>query len=63
MKNLFKGQDLLEFAARFGTDLECKNYISDFKWEKGYKCRKFDNPSFQERSNYSRTYKKCSHTE
>ena len=63
MNNLFKGQDLLEFAARFGTDLDCKKYLSDFKWEKGYKCRKCENSSFQERSNYSRTCNKCSHTE
>lgn len=63
MKDLFEGQDLLEFAARFGSDEDCKKYLSDFKWEKGCKCKKCSNSTYQIRSNHSRTCNKCSHTE
>jgi transposase-like protein len=63
MKDLFKGRDLLEFAAHFGSDNDCKIYLSDFKWEKGYSCKKCSNSTFQIRSDFSRTCNKCSHTE
>jgi hypothetical protein len=30
---LFQGQNLLEFAERFKTDLDCKEYLSEMKWK------------------------------
>ncbi|MCY4561767.1 MAG: IS1595 family transposase, partial [Flavobacteriaceae bacterium] len=34
--NIFKGQNLLEFSERFQTDLDCKKYLSEIKWNKGF---------------------------
>jgi len=42
--DVFKGQNLLEFADRFKTDLDCKKYLSQIKWEKGYTCCKCEHP-------------------
>lgn len=60
---LFKGQNLLEFAERFKTDNNCKEYLSAIKWEESFMCVKCGHPSSQIRKDYSRTCNKCSHTE
>jgi transposase-like protein len=60
---IFKGQNLLEFAERFKTDEDCKKYLSEIKWENGYKCRKCGHTKYQERKNHSRTCNYCSDTE
>jgi len=61
--DIFKGQNLLEFAERFKTDLDCKEYLGQIKWKEGYQCRKCSNTSYQIRNNFSRTRNKCSDTE
>ena len=61
--NIFKGRDLLEFAERFKTDKDCKEYLALVKWEQGYKCVKCDHKVSQIRKDYSRTCNSCSHTE
>jgi transposase-like protein len=61
--DIFKGQDLLEFAERFKTDQKCKEYLAYWKWTKGFKCVKCGNKSSQIRKDHSRTCNKCSHTE
>jgi len=61
--NIFQGQNLLEFAERFKTDTDCKEYLSQIKWSKVYKCRKCGNKSCQIRKDHSRTCNKCSDTE
>ena len=38
--NIFKGQNLLEFADRFKTDEDCKKYLADIKWQDGFQCVK-----------------------
>ena len=60
---IFEGQELLEFTERFQTDTDCKKYLSEIKWEKGYTCTKCGNTTYQERRDHSRTCNKCSHTE
>lgn len=60
---IFKGQNLLEFSDRFKTDLSCKEYLSEFKWQKGYKCVKCGHKLSQQRKDFSRTCNRCSHTE
>lgn len=60
---IFKGQNLLEFAERFKTDEDCKKYLSEIKWEDGYICRKCGHTKYQERKNHSRTCNYCSDTE
>lgn len=61
--NIFKGQNLLEFAERFKTDENCKEYLAEVKWKEGYHCRKCENITFQIRKDFSRTCNKCSDTE
>jgi hypothetical protein len=60
---LFQGQNLLEFAEHFKTDLECKEYLSEMKWEAAYHGVKFGHKKSQIRRDYSRTCNSCSHTE
>ena len=37
---LFKGQNLLEFAERFNSDETCIEYLAHIKWGDGSKCGK-----------------------
>lgn len=60
---IFEGQELLEFTERFRADTDCKKYLSEIKWEKGFACAKCGNTTYQERKDHSRTCNKCSHTE
>lgn len=60
---LFQGQNLLEFAERFKTDLDCKEYLSEIKWKDEFECVKCGHTGSQVRKDYSRTCNKCSHTE
>jgi len=60
---LYQGQNLLEFVDRFKTDEECKEYLSEYKWENGYTCVKCGHKACQIRVDFSRTCNKCSHTE
>jgi transposase-like protein len=60
---IFRDQNLIEFAERFKTDDVCKTYLSGIKWEEGFTCRKCGHARYQERKNYSRTFNLCSDTE
>lgn len=60
---IFKGQNLLEFAECFKTDEDCKKYLSDLKWKEGFSCRKCGHTACQIRKDFSRTCNICSHTE
>lgn len=60
---LFKGQNLLEFAEYFSTDEKCKEYLANIKWKDGFKCVKCNHTASQIRKDYSRTCNKCSYTE
>jgi transposase-like protein len=60
---LFQGQNLLEFAERFKTDLDCKEYLSEIKWKDEFTCVKCGHTASQKRKDHSRTCNKCSHTE
>ena len=60
---IFRGQNLIEFAERFKTDDDCKTFLSGIKWEEGFTCRKCGHTKYQERKNYSRTCNLCSDTE
>ncbi|CAN5181143.1 hypothetical protein BH09BAC1_BH09BAC1_02330 [soil metagenome] len=61
--DFFKGQNLLEFSERFKTDEDCKEYLSQIKWSKGYECRKCGHTKYQARKDFSRTCNICSDTE
>ncbi len=38
--DIYKGQNLLEFSEHFKTDDNCKEYLANIKWRKGFKCVK-----------------------
>lgn len=63
--DIFKGQNLLEFSDRFKTDLDCKEYLSNIKWNDGFKCIKCNHLGAQVRNDFSRTcnINTCGHTE
>jgi len=60
---LFKGQNLIEFAERFNSEESCLEYLAHVKWSKGFLCVKCGHSASQTRKNHSRTCNKCSHTE
>ncbi len=60
---LYKGQNLLEFAERFKTDSDCIEYLAHMKWSESYECLKCGHKASQTRSNFSRVCNKCSHIE
>ncbi len=60
---LFKGKNLLEFAERFNSELECKEYLANFKWKDLFTCTKCCHGRCQKRKDHSRTCNICSHTE
>ena len=37
---IFRGQNLIEFSEHFKTEENCKEYLSNIKWEKVFKCVK-----------------------
>lgn len=61
--NLYKGQNLLEFAERFKSDDDCKEYLAHMKWSEGYVCLKCGHKASQTRKDFSRVCNKCSHIE
>jgi len=61
--DIFRGQNLIEFAERFKTDEDCKEYLSKIKWADSYICRKCGHTKYQERKDFSRTCNLCSDTE
>lgn len=61
--DIFKGKNLIEFSERFKTDADCKEYLAEVKWEKGFKCRKCGHTKAQIRKDFSRTCNICSDTE
>lgn len=61
--DIFKGQNLIEFSEHFKTDEDYKKYLSELKWESGFKCRKCGHTKSQVRKDFSRTCNICSDTE
>lgn len=61
--NIFRGQNLLEFAECFKSDLDCEEYLASIKWKDGYCCRKCGHKKYQIRKDLSRTCNICSDTE
>ncbi len=61
--DIFKGQNLLEFAERFKTDTDCKGYLAELKAKNGYECLKCGHGACQKRKDLSRVCNLCSHIE
>ena len=60
---IVKGQNLIEFAERFKSDQDCREYLSKIKWSEQYVCRKCSHTKSQIRKDYARTCNICSDTE
>lgn len=56
---IFIGQNLVEFTERFKTDLDCKGYLAEIKWEDGYVCRKCKHTNATVRKDQSRCCTRC----
>lgn len=56
---IFKGENLVEFTERFKTDIDCKEYLSQIKWSKGYTCRRCKHDKATIRKDYSRCCTRC----
>ncbi len=61
--DIFKGRNLLEFSDRFKTDLDCKEYLCEIKWNEGFKCVKCNHGAAQVHKDFSRTCNICGHRE
>ncbi len=61
---IFKGENIIKFADHFKTNLDCLAYLSEIKWENGYKCSKCGNEKYTIRkSNLARECHKCHYIE
>jgi len=45
-QNLFIGVNSIKFNQRFKDDNDCLVYLSNIKWESGYKCKRCENDKF-----------------
>ena len=61
--DIFKGQNLLEFAERFKTDNDRREYLTDLKNKDDYKCLKCGHGAYQQQNDFSRVCNICSHIE
>jgi hypothetical protein len=60
---IFKNQNFLEFAERFKTDENCKEYLSNIKWNQEFKCVECNHTNDQVPKEYLRICNKRSYTE
>jgi hypothetical protein len=61
--DLFAKQNLLEFSLRFKTNSDCKEYLANFKWGKGFICLQCKHTTSHVHDDFSRTCSLCKHTE
>jgi hypothetical protein len=54
--NIFKGQNLPEFAEQFKTDENCKEYLTQIRRQEDYSNLKYSNKTYQIRKYFSKTY-------
>ncbi|MGO2103533.1 MAG: IS1595 family transposase [Psychroflexus halocasei] len=61
--DIFKGQNLLEFADRFKTDRDCKQYLASIKSKSGFKCTRCNHNACQLRKDFAIQCNICRHIE
>lgn len=59
----FKGQELIKFIERFSDDKSCYKYLSEIKWNNGYKCKKCGHGRYSLGSKHERCCTLCKHRE
>ena len=63
-KNLFTGVNSIKFNQRFKDDNDCLIYLSNIKWEAGYKCKRCENDKFSAgKKPLNRRCTKCNYDE
>ena len=60
---IYRGEELIQFADRFPTDVACLKYLSEIKWNNGFKCLKCGHIKFSEREKHQRCCTFCKHIE
>lgn len=55
----FNSESFIELVERFPTEQSCREYLSEIKWAKGYKCRKCGHDRYQLRQDISRCCNIC----
>lgn len=60
---LFKGENFMEFSERFSSDVICKQYLADIKWNNGFICKKCGCKKFTNRGDLTRTCTYCKQNE
>lgn len=61
---MFTGLNIIEFSEKFTTDDECRKYLCEIKWKKGYFCGKCGHNGFYEIKKVgSRQCTKCKYAE
>ena len=61
---MFKGISILEFTDQFRTDLDCRKYLSQVKWQGGYCCVKCGHEGWRKTTRaYERKCNRCKHRE
>jgi len=64
MKNIFKGENIIEFINTFPNDEKCKEIIALEKWKNGFICKHCGNSKYiQISKHYSRECTKCRYVE
>lgn len=63
-ENLFTGVNSIKFNQRFKDDNDCLIYLSNIKWETGYKCKRCKNDKFSSgKKPLNRRCTKCNYDE
>jgi transposase-like protein len=60
---IFTGENFMEFAERFSSDIVCKQYLADIKWSNGFVCKKCGHDKFTIREDLTRTCTYCKQNE
>lgn len=60
---IFNGENFIEFTERFLSDILCKEYLADIKWNNGYVCRKCGHTKSSIRKDFIRTCTLCNYNE
>jgi len=63
-ENIFTGVNSIKFNQRFKDDNDCLIYLSNVKWEDGYKCKRCKNDKFSTgKKHHNRRCTKCNYDE
>lgn len=63
-RSIFVGVNSIKFNQRFKTDEDCLRYMSEIKWDQGYKCKRCNNDKYCDgKKAFNRRCTKCRYDE